>query len=94
MRAASHSLHQIRPFIESVVYRPFALIHDQIVWTLSAFRSRGNQWPDGRLFTERSWQVLRMGSPIRAGGPAFRVYSPARSRTFGWTRFLIRQRGR
>src|ERR1017187_4732464 len=65
MQAAPHLRHQSAPVHESAAYSLFALSHDRMAWTLSALRSRGNQWPDGRLVTERSWQVLRIGSPIR-----------------------------
>ena len=49
----------------SLIYSALVLSHERMASTSSALRSRGNQWPDGRLVTERSWHVLRMGSPRR-----------------------------
>ena len=30
----------------------------------SGFRSSGNQWPEGRVVTDRSTQAFRIGSPM------------------------------
>ena len=46
-------------------HRDFVFSQERAAWITSVLRSRGNQWPEGRFVTVRSWHALRMGSPKR-----------------------------
>src|SRR5271156_1592612 len=55
-RGCVHSLPDVfAAFIAN--YSDFALSQERRVRITSALRSRGNQWPEGRVVTVRSWHA-------------------------------------